>query len=280
MSEAAKNISDTHRLRLPGPVGFGVVTYRRRGAYGPRIQQNYQLVVLHSGSVVVTIDGAEHYVGTGDGILLKPGHEEFFRFDAQRESRHSWCQVPEADLPEGMKFPASSIARSAPCSVWLLNLMKLGLCADFHAQATTSRQAAVSTVLSAQWSFVSGLPASGAGGQTPEPEALRRAGDLIALGFAESLCLTDLARAAGVSGGHFIHLARKHWGMTPMEKLWQTRLSHAARMLRETGLSVAETAYRCGFANPFHFSRRFKKRFGADPRAWRQKQWEAAGSGS
>jgi len=42
-----------------------------------------------------------------------------------------------------------------------------------------------------------------------------------------------------------------------MEKLWLIRLEEAARLLSQTGLGVAEVAYRTGFANPFHFSRRF-----------------------
>jgi AraC family transcriptional regulator, transcriptional activator of pobA len=36
----------------------------------------------------------------------------------------------------------------------------------------------------------------------------------------------------------------------------------AARLLRFTHLGAQEVAFRVGFADPFHFSRAFKRRFG------------------
>ncbi|HSD81337.1 MAG TPA: AraC family transcriptional regulator [Solirubrobacteraceae bacterium] len=43
----------------------------------------------------------------------------------------------------------------------------------------------------------------------------------------------------------------------------------AARLLRFTGLTVGEVAYRVGFADPLYFSRAFKRRFGESPLAYR-----------
>jgi transcriptional regulator GlxA family with amidase domain len=61
--------------------------------------------------------------------------------------------------------------------------------------------------------------------------------------------------------------------MTPMEKVWLLRLQEAARLLGQTGLGIAEVAYLTGFANPYHFSRRFKAHFGMQPSLWRQTKW-------
>jgi AraC-like DNA-binding protein len=46
-------------------------------------------------------------------------------------------------------------------------------------------------------------------------------------------------------------------------------------MLRETGLTVAEVANRCGFQSPFHFSRWVRALHGAPPRAVRAQAWAA-----
>ena len=45
----------------------------------------------------------------------------------------------------------------------------------------------------------------------------------------------------------------------------------AARLLRFTDLTGQEVALRVGFADPFHFSRAFKRRFGEAPSAYRER---------
>jgi AraC family L-rhamnose operon regulatory protein RhaS len=44
-------------------------------------------------------------------------------------------------------------------------------------------------------------------------------------------------------------------------------------MLHETGHSIAEIAYQCGFKTPFHFSRLIKIHFGVSPKTLRQQGW-------
>ena len=44
-----------------------------------------------------------------------------------------------------------------------------------------------------------------------------------------------------------------------------------------TGLSIKEIAEHCGFANAFHFSRKFKLAYGQSPRLWRSQKWSSAG---
>jgi AraC family transcriptional regulator len=47
------------------------------------------------------------------------------------------------------------------------------------------------------------------------------------------------------------------------------RDEEAARLLRDSDLSITETGYVCGFADSAHFSLSFKKRHGASPSAYR-----------
>jgi AraC family L-rhamnose operon regulatory protein RhaS len=47
--------------------------------------------------------------------------------------------------------------------------------------------------------------------------------------------------------------------------LWNLRAEKGAFLLRQTGLSVSEIAYQCGYTNPFHFSRHVKAKYGHSP---------------
>jgi AraC-like DNA-binding protein len=52
---------------------------------------------------------------------------------------------------------------------------------------------------------------------------------------------------------------------TPSQLVVAVKMREARRMLAGEGMRVAEVAERLGFANPFHFSRRFKAFYGVAP---------------
>jgi LacI family transcriptional regulator len=59
-------------------------------------------------------------------------------------------------------------------------------------------------------------------------------------------------------------------GMSPRDYLIQARLLEAQRLLRETGLTIAEIAQRCGFSKQSSFTYRFRCAFGMTPRDYRR----------
>lgn len=76
----------------------------------------------------------------------------------------------------------------------------------------------------------------------------------------------ELARSAGVSVRQLERLFRAHLGRSIGAHYLALRLEHARRLLRQTSLSVLETALACGFASAAHFSRSYRARFGLAPR--------------
>ena len=97
--------------------------------------------------------------------------------------------------------------------------------------------------------------------------------------FGEDECLKGAARAAGITPQHLIRLFRQHYQVTPGRHLWQTRVERGAGLLAATGLTVSEIADRCGFKNPFHFSRLLRKMQGLSPRQLRQRAWVKVAKG-
>ena len=60
---------------------------------------------------------------------------------------------------------------------------------------------------------------------------------------------------------------------TPTSYLWNLRTEKGIELLRETGLSLSEIASRCGFKNPYHFSRLVAKLKGIPPGTVRKNAW-------
>jgi AraC family transcriptional regulator of arabinose operon len=79
--------------------------------------------------------------------------------------------------------------------------------------------------------------------------------------------LADLVR---MSRATFIRHFARFTGANPMRFVAQARMDHAAELLRSTDLPIKEVSARIGFANPGHFSRAFRLKFGIDPSAFRK----------
>ena len=58
-------------------------------------------------------------------------------------------------------------------------------------------------------------------------------------------------------------------GCSPMEYAKRIRLNEAAAQFSLTDRLLKEVADHTGFANPFHLSREFKRRFGLSPKQYR-----------
>ena len=92
---------------------------------------------------------------------------------------------------------------------------------------------------------------------------------LLALVTEDCPNLDSLARKAGYSKYHFCRLFKAAAGVSPWEYAMDLKLGRARELLLGTRLSVKEIAARLGFADPNYFSRRFARRTGLPPRAYR-----------
>jgi AraC-like DNA-binding protein len=90
--------------------------------------------------------------------------------------------------------------------------------------------------------------------------------------------------AAGIAAAHgistrYLYVILRGLDISLGEHVRSIRLSYAAQLLRDpscSGLSIAEIAYRSGFADHAHFSRTFRQRNQASPSEWRRAATERA----
>jgi len=251
-------------------VHFGEVRYKPGGFVGPRVQHNFQLVIIHSGSCTVSVDKIEYDIPVGSASLYVPGHVEHFAFDPGTETHHTWCHINPRFLPAAVKRALLKAPRMATCSETFKHLHASALKIKLPVRSYSAQlleQIALSIML--EYLNMAGEQANVKDRNAPVNSATRYMEEH----YGDTDCLSGALKKSGISQNAMIYKFREALNMTPARYLWKLRGEQGVAMLAETGLSIAEIAYRCGFKNPYHFSRMVKTLQGTSPRTVRRKAW-------
>ena len=100
------------------------------------------------------------------------------------------------------------------------------------------------------------------GGHSPRmAPAIRR----LHADYDQALPVEELAEEVGLSPSRFHHHFKAVTGMTPVQFQKHLRLQETRRLLLADDLDAATAGYRVGYGSASHFSRDYKRLFGAPP---------------
>lgn len=89
------------------------------------------------------------------------------------------------------------------------------------------------------------------------------------LHFSQNISLEELADRVYLSGSHLSKLFKKETGMTIGQYTAKLRCEYAARLLRDSNLSIQDISCYIGYLDNNYFVKVFKKQFGMTPSAYR-----------
>ena len=94
--------------------------------------------------------------------------------------------------------------------------------------------------------------------------------------FDRPLRIEDIARELGMSVSGFHHHFKEVTAMSPLQFQKQLRLQEARRLMLGEDLDAASAGYRVGYGDASHFTREYKRLFGAPPARDAERLREAA----
>lgn len=249
---------------------LGEARYQAGGDCGPRVQRDVQLVVVWSGSCQAVINGVTIDPPVGWVLRLLPRQREFLRFSQEAETHHAWLAVRSTAVPIRLRRQLAEVTAMTPCSPVFHHLLDtaLSLAAPLE-EASAAVLDQLGLCLLAEYRAMALAWQHRAAAPTP----VERARAYMEKFFSGVDCLEAAQAAAGISRNSLITHFHSACGLTPARYLWRLRTERGVAMLGETGLSIAEIAERCGFSDPFHFTRLVKRLQGISPRALRQQLW-------
>lgn len=241
---------------------FGETVYSRGGIYGPLTNRYVSLIFVYEGLIRVTCDdGTTRLVG-GQAAFFK--NDNLFLIEMERNLQHhvGWCEGVPGKAWASEASPLNGACPVITFSERLNALQRVGVDLGFSSGAGLNKvRNAVGQALYA--AFFHEAQVNERDRFVPKP--VQRVKKHIDENIEREITLDQLASTANLSPQHLISSFRKHIGLTPMRYLWQARANRGRALLLQSGLSVSEIAYQCGYKNPFHFSRHIRQNFGMAP---------------
>src|SRR5205085_2575756 len=170
----------------PEKVSVGEVIYPPGGVFGPRLQRNLQLVMLHSGRMTVWIDGVPRTSLADTVCVLFPGHEERFAFAEECETWHSWLHIFLPLPPEALLTRLAQLPWPLPLSSSMTDLMYEALLlrnSPLSTAATLRKALAVQMI----WRYIGEGELHMAGTTVPLDTAIEQARQFISAHLSEPL---------------------------------------------------------------------------------------------
>lgn len=83
------------------------------------------------------------------------------------------------------------------------------------------------------------------------------------------LSVEALAKLCGITEAYFRRIFMDKYSVSPKEYIINLRIEYAKRLLQSAQFSVSEVAQLCGYFEPCHFSREFKRLTGVAPKDYK-----------
>jgi AraC-like DNA-binding protein len=262
------NLNWENRRIHTANVVLGEALYRPGGSCGPRLQRDFELVILHSGACRVRVNDGARDLTPGKAYLFLPGGREHFQFSDHKETHHFWCSIRPDFMPKILRGRLCAAPFSAPCSELLRSIQSSAF--KLRAVRTTSHFLIDQLGLCL---FAEFLESASQADPAISDAVIHGFQHYVEEHFGDVDCLQAALKATGVSRNTLLYKLHSAMHTTPAAYLWKLRVERGAAMLAETGHTSAEIAYRCGFKSPHHFSRLLKQHQGQSPREFRKRAW-------
>lgn len=108
--------------------------------------------------------------------------------------------------------------------------------------------------------------------QNKDESIIQHCLDYLAVSYANSITLTDLAKVVHLSASHLSRIFKNNLGVTFVDVLTKIRIERAKELLENKDLSIQFISNRVGFSSPDYFSSTFRKLEGISPSQYRSKK--------
>ncbi|MBQ8310335.1 MAG: AraC family transcriptional regulator [Clostridia bacterium] len=228
------------------------------------LHSSFEWITLREGEMCVTVDGVLYRLRSGDALLIFPN--QVHSFETPVHSAHSLCifssklvqayskhvqnKIPQSNLFTPDRYSAERLIESAratvPMSEFQIKGLLYSLCGEFDRTATYVER------------------------HGERDELLAKIFRFVESNYDKDCSLEALAAHTNY---HYVYLSRYFKQCTKLsytDYVNRYRVNEAGYILKNTGQTVLQTAYNCGFESLRSFNRNFKRVTGITPMEYRE----------
>lgn len=241
-----RNLSDLNPLIL------GCEKCRPGKSFGPAVRKYTLIHFVTGGTGTVYKQNGSFRVGAGEAFLIRPDEVVTYTADAEDPWSYQWVGFDGRLSERFGRLPT------------VLRLSSSYTQAMLDTDGSDLREYRIAAILFE-------LYASLFSEKKATHDYVRRVQNYIRTVYMRELRVEEIASSMNLNRRYLSRFFKEKTGMSIQEYLIHVRMEEAKRLLLQ-GKSVSETAVLCGYQDPFHFSKMFKRRFGISPGAWRAQQ--------
>nr|WP_308628567.1 AraC family transcriptional regulator [uncultured Eisenbergiella sp.] len=236
-------------------------------SWGPGIRPCYIIHYVIKGAGWLECGKKRFRIEAGQSFLLYPYTVLHYYPDPLQPWEYIWVDFVGKDTPDllpDIGFSASCPISPAIPAPQILPLFERLCTLDIHYR---NKREACGLLLALLGLYADAYPAPSSRLPRREDNRLSTAVLLIRTHYHKpDFNVEALCRSMHMNRVTLYRLFRETLGLSPNAYICQYRLEQAEKLL-EMGFSVKNTAFSCGYGDPFYFSRAFKARYGIPPAA-------------
>lgn len=273
-SEGYRSLEDLRREATDLYLCYcGMEECRPGHAFGPEVRQAYVLHFVEKGKGIFRAGELQYRVEGGEAFMIEPGIETYYRADEASPWKYRWIGfqgLKAFECVSSAGFSSKTPVRSIGCMEVVTDCIEGMLKAH---RLTYENELKRTSELYRLFSALVGEQAKERGPGIREYAGsvyAQKAVDYLRLNYNKRIRIQELADYIGINRGYLAEAFKKVTGTTAREYLLDLRMEKAASLLRQTELPVREIALRVGYEDQLAFSRMFKLKYKAAPKAYRE----------
>jgi len=236
-------------------------------SFGPAIRPHYLIHYILNGQGTFFVNNTAHHLKKGDGFLITPGVTSLYSADEKDPWEYCWIGFDGYHVNTILQ--SCGLSQDDPIFTDTSNgALKKDLFNIIH--DFTEGVGNEFTYIGQLYLFFSHIhiPTDNSS-KTIGETYIKKALDYIHHNYTYDIKIADVAKYLSIDRTYLYKLFMVHKNTSPQQYLITYRLKIAQKLLKESGLSVTEIAYSCGFRDTPSFNKHFKKHLNITPLQFR-----------